>query len=59
MQLLSHESNFDNHRHQRVTRDDVRYLNTGTYRATLADRRRADLHEGWLSQKDNICVYDQ
>lgn len=58
VQLLSRDSNFNNHRHQRAARDEV--TNTGTYRAKLAGKQTVDHSiEGWLSQKYNICIYDQ
>lgn len=55
--FLSRESNFNNRTHQRAGRDKV--TDTGTkYRANLAGKQTVDLSiEGWLSHKDNICIY--
>lgn len=55
--LQNRESNFNNRTHQRAARDKV--TDTGTkYRANLAGKQTVDLSiEGWLSHKDNICIY--
>lgn len=55
--LQNRESNFNNRTHQRAARDKVN--DTGTkYRANLACKQTVDLSiEGWLSHKDNICIY--
>lgn len=57
--LQNRESNFNNRTHQRAARDKVTDTGTtGKYRANLAGKQTVDLSiEGWLSHKDNICIY--
>lgn len=55
--LQNRESNFNNRTHQRAGRDKVTDTDT-KYRANLAGKQTVDLSiEGWLSHKDNICIY--